>query len=143
MKKITGLFFILTFSAGISFAQNTSPYDNAAIDQEDFLKKSRSQRTIGWIMAGTGTALVATGFVVAFADAMETAFSGDSYNKTGEAMIIGGVACAAGSIPLFIAANKNKKKARLAIGTQTIPVGFRPGQQLRYPSAGIRIQLGK
>ena len=30
---------------------------------------------------------------------METAFTGDRYDNTGEIMIIGGVACGAGSIP--------------------------------------------
>ena len=139
-KSICRLTFLFVLSTP-SFAQVTDPAGDMVYDREYYLKKSRAQRTAGWILAGTGTVLIASGVVVAFADVLETAFTGDRYDKTGEIMIIGGVACGAGSIPLFIAGGKNKKRAQLAISTQTIPIGFRPGQQISYPSIGMVINI--
>jgi len=103
MKKIMFCFTLFSFSV-ISFCQKTN--DSIPTVKKDYLQKSKNQKTAGWILLGGGTALIATGFIV-----------GSGENSTFDdaaagALLAGvGVLSALGSIPLFVASGKNKKKA--------------------------------
>ena len=87
-----------------SFCQKTN--DSIPVLKTDYLQKSKNQKTAGWVLVGGGTALIVTGFIV-----------GNSENSTFDDAATGatlagiGVLSALGSIPLFIASGKNKKKA--------------------------------
>ena len=116
--KTTILITILTVITFSSFSQTMHP--DVGI-QEYYLKKSRHQRTIGWIMLGSGIALTSLGFGVATVEAINSL--GETSGNTGSVLAIVGVASALGSIPLFISAGRNKRKAAdLAFSIQKIPM---------------------
>jgi len=117
MKKIMVYFLLLALPV-TSFCQKTN--DSVPVIKTDYLTKSKNQKTAAWVLLGGGTALIATGFIV-----------GDSKNSSFDDAAMGalfagvGVLSALGSIPLFIASGKNKRKAMKAsafIKMETVPL---------------------
>lgn len=110
MKKIILFFLLLTMSA-VSFGQQTN--SSPALTKQDYLKKSKGQKTAAWICLGIGVACLAT------------AAPGDVTFDVLPVLVIGGGGLVLGSIPLFIAASRNKRKAKTAsafLKMETAPV---------------------
>ena len=108
MKKIFITICTIFTLVGYSFSQ--------PIQENDYLKKSRNQKTAAWILLGTGVVLDIAGIVTTSNNAdkeLGNLFSSEqSENHTGEYILyITGTAALAGSLTLFIAAKRNKKKA--------------------------------
>jgi hypothetical protein len=102
MKKIV-LFFLLLIMTTISFSQQTNP--SQPLTKEDYLKKGKAKKSGAWLLLGGGFGVLA---ITAITNA-----GVDFQNKKSFPVVsvsIGG-AMMIGSIPLFIAAKKNKRKA--------------------------------
>ncbi|MBL7739289.1 MAG: hypothetical protein JNK14_08710 [Chitinophagaceae bacterium] len=107
MKNI--LLCIVIMLAGIlASSQQTRP--GQQFTKEDYLKKSTNQKTAGWILLGGGAALTIGG---AIWWGQEFSLFGETTGAEAAAGIITvtGIAAMAGSIPLFIASGRNKRKA--------------------------------
>ena len=87
---------LLTLSAA-SFSQQTEP--TKPLTRADYLHKSKTQKTVAWILVGTG----ATMFAIAA--------PGNVSLGANAALVIGGAAAILASIPFFIGGAKNKRKA--------------------------------
>ena len=142
MKKII-LCALLLAIANVSFSQQTKP--SQTLTKQDYLKKSRNQKTFAWILVGTGVGLV----VVAFAtystkDYANTLFQQDNsaLNTSTTLFIIGGIT-AVSSIPLFIASGRNKRKGmNLSLKNETTPQIQKSSFVYRYiPSLTLKISL--
>lgn len=140
MKKLAWILVMLAISNaswGQMIAQNTR------IEQPDYLQKSRNQKTGAWILLGGGAALTVVG-IVAFDRNFEVL--SDNESGLGEAILTGvGICSMAGSIPLFVSAAKNKKKAMQVkaglklenrFSLQQDLVGYRP-----YPALSLTFKL--
>lgn len=124
---ISLLFIISTFR---SISQNT-------LTKQDYLKKSKNQKTAAWVMLGGGLT-VAVGAAI-------LDVSGD-WTKSDTPYMVAvytGGASMLGSIPLFIAAGKNKRKAmNMAFRFQSIQLS--QGSwflQKKIPSLRLGINL--
>ncbi len=106
MKKII-LFSALCIFVVQGFAQTTSK----AVTKEYYLKKSRTQKTIAWVMLGTGVVMAATGYVIGSTRDADDFIQDANIGETEGIVIIAGGVVAVGSIPLFIISSKNKKRA--------------------------------
>ena len=114
MKKIMVVFLILTFSFS-SFSQQIEP--DPVLTKQDYLIKSKKQKTTGWILLGTGTTTVIVGAIVDDAKNTRT-----EQSLTGGIIVVSGIICGLTSIPFFIASGKNKRKAlSLSLNFQKIP----------------------
>ena len=73
----------------------------------DYQLKSKNQKSTAWVLLGGGAVLIGAGFLIG--DRKES-----SFDDAGTGVVIGGIGVLAtlGSIPLFIASAKNKRKAR-------------------------------
>ena len=94
---------MLVLTTTSSFCQQTNP--NHTLTQQDYLQKSKKQKTTAWLLLGGGAA-VAVG--AALLDVSS------DWNKSETPYLIAlsaGGAAMIGSIPLFIAAARNKRKA--------------------------------
>ena len=106
MKKRMIYFLLLTLPI-TSFCQKTN--DTVPDIKTHYLVKSKNQKTAAWVLLGGGTALIGVGFLI-----------GDNKNSTFDdaatGAVLGGIGflSAVGSIPLFIASGKNKRKAMQA-----------------------------
>ncbi|HVE61631.1 MAG TPA: hypothetical protein VNA26_07425 [Chitinophagaceae bacterium] len=89
--------------------QQTTPVVNT-----DYQQKSKNQKTAAWIMLIGGTVATTIGFGVAVSGGLDCAFGDPRCGKDqtlADVLAISGSAAMLGSIPLFIAAGRNKKKA--------------------------------
>jgi hypothetical protein len=93
-------------------AQNT-PQDSSthALTKDEYLKKSKGQKTAAIVLLAGGGALVTVGAILSLNDVYYLDFE-DNGNEdvAGALVLVGGVAML-GSIPFFISARKNKERA--------------------------------
>ncbi|MFV5702655.1 hypothetical protein ACM55F_12360 [Flavobacterium sp. XS2P12] len=104
MKKTITFLILLLFTVN-AFSQ-TIP-DNE-FSKEYYLKKSKNQKTTGWILLSGGTIMTVVG-VIGFSDSWYS-----SSNATTDAygfIMLGGVVSGLGSIPFFIMSGNNARKA--------------------------------
>jgi len=135
MKKNIIYFLLLALPAA-GFCQKTN--DSVPVIKTDYLVKSKNQKTAAWVLLGGGVALIGAGFLI-----------GDSKNATfddaGTGVVLGGIGflSAVGSIPLFIASGKNKRKAMKAsafIKLETVPLLQKQSfVQNSYPAFSVNI----
>ncbi len=98
--KLIFVIALVLFATAVNCQQTTT--DSVTV-QKDYLKLSKSQKTMGFVLLGIG--------VTCFA----IAAPGDVAFETAGALVVVGGLSALGSIPLFIAAGKNKRKANAAL----------------------------
>ena len=128
MKK-----FIICTVLSLSIACSSFAQDNEyhkPVTREDYMKLSRGQRTGAFVLlgAGVGAALISQ--------------KAGSFGTTG-ILLVGGVLSAAGSIPLFISAGRNKAKASLMPAAQKTALGLPPNMGKYVTGLTLKIPLGK
>ena len=130
MKKIIIYTLLLAIPAA-SFCQSTP--NNAPAVKTDYLQKSKSQKTAAWIMLGSTVAIIGI------------AAPGNISFDALPALVAVGALSTAGSITLFIASGRNKRKAMTAttyLKMQTMPLaGWNSFVQKSYPSLAVKINL--
>jgi hypothetical protein len=136
MKKAISLCLLFAF-ATTSFSQQIVQKQSST--QTDYLNKSKHQKATGWVLLAGGTVVLA---ITAAASA-----GIDFYHKKSFPIVpvcIGG-AMMAGSIPLFIASGRNKRKAKAAsafLNMEKFPVLQRASViNQSFPVIGLRIKI--
>ena len=144
MKKMIILTMLLAFAAA-SFCQQITPKPDWT--ETDYYKKSKKQKTTAWVLLGSGVALFTGGLIAHYnyINNHDDPFAGLTEVTTGEIVATVGLFAVVGSIPLFIASSKNKKKAKAAsvfIDMEKAPVleGTVFSNQ-SFPAFGVRISL--
>ena len=121
MLKLLFTFVLLLVLSNISYSQQVSPAPQ--LTKQDYLKKSKSQKTIAWILAGTGVTSVIIS--IATIDGTEIFSSIEGNNKPINRfgiLIFGGCIVSLSSIPFFISSGKNKRKAMsLSLKMEQVP----------------------
>lgn len=148
-KTLFTFLFLLLLTTG--HAQTGEP--GISLTREDYLKKARGQNTAGWVLAGTGAGLIIAGATIGFGEAMEslgnifTFEEPESYSNTGDVLFYSGLVLAAGSIPFFIAAGKNRREAQRVSAALIIEDRWQWQQQGKikqfYPALSLRVALSK
>ena len=121
MYKLTVLTIALSITLNISAQKNTTT--ERKLNPQDYSQKSTRQKRTGNILLITGAGLVVAGAVIPRGDLIESSgicvdgsyLCSKTYENTGikTGIIVGGVASALASIPFYIAAKKNRKRAAL------------------------------
>ena len=153
MKKLICLIFLAIVSFNL-YSQEMQPVEYKPV-KIDYLAKSKKQRKVGWILTGTGAAIMSVGLVVGMVEATEEGFGSLAYALAGQEqpetesksisgpLLIGGTALLATGITFLTIAKHNKRKA--------LSMSFinESSQQLRYntvmntsvPSVRLRLQF--
>ena len=102
MKKVIFCLTLLLFVVR-SFSQIP------ALSKDYYLKKSKTQKTVGWIMLGGGAAMATIGLVVSNHQINEDPLNYLVSDKTAGLVILtlAGIGTAVGSIPFFLSSAKN------------------------------------
>ena len=146
MKKcIFPVILFLVSMAGFAQDNTITP----VLSKVDLLQKSKNQRTAGWVLMGTGTALTIAGGIVMIDAIGNDLFEGDNnYDRkstTAGVLVVTGLAAIGGSIPLLISGHRNHKKAMaMAITNKSMQVLLNGGWSYQaYPALSITIYLGR
>jgi hypothetical protein len=128
---------------GPFIARNINSYvtDTAHLKTE-YLKKSKNQRTAGWVMLGGGVAMGIIGGIT-FSENFEIFGDGDTEAADmGGILFLTGAGCALGSIPFFVSSARNAGRAvSLSISNQEI---FLPEKNsfATKPQPSLRLRIG-
>ncbi len=119
----------------ISFSQQTTT--SPTLTKQDYLLKSKHQKTAAWILSGAGVLSTSLGSVQTNPD------YGGSDNSGSTVLLVSGLTAIGGSIILFVASSKNKKKAMsMSFKTQSVPQLINNNFVYRYtPSLNLKIKL--
>ena len=131
---------LLLLVAG-SFCQITTP--SGAVTRDEYLKKSQSRKNLGWVMVGSGVLLGIISVVVA-ADDVGSSLSSGKPSNDGSIMLIVGGAIIIGSVPFFISAGVNKRKALKASANLKIQKIYIPNATTDlhpFPTLSITLNL--
>lgn len=129
-KNIVSMLFLML--SGTTFSQQTT--NNAApATKSDYLQKSKSQKTTGWILLGVGVTCIGI------------AAPGNVSLNTVPILVIGGGAAVLGSVFSFLSASKNKKRAdkmtaSFKMETRSSAQHFSIGRTT-YPAISVRVSL--
>ena len=122
MKKFLALCLLLSF-AGKIFSQADTTVPATSI-KTDYLKKSKTQKTVAWVLLGAGTTMIVAGVVTAGnADYNPYPLPPTDENVyNGAALILIGGLFDLVSIPFFISSANNKHRAlSLSFKNDTVP----------------------
>jgi hypothetical protein len=136
MKKNLIFLILLLFMAN-GFSQ-TVPITE--FSKEDYLQKSKRQKTTGWIFLSVGVVISTVG-IIGFDNTYDDSWYGSSSSDTYGYLVLAGPLISLGSIPFFISSGSSARKAAtLSISNQPILI---PNQgslvQSSQPSLSITI----
>lgn len=133
------IFIFLVFCSILSahaFAQQEEHLQNMNSTQlhDQYVKKQKTNLLAGWILVGTGTALTAAGILVNLSSPWTAEHNNDGlwmcYIGAGELLV---------SIPVFVMAGVNKRKARLALKNEHVVVF--PGNKHNFTALALQVHL--
>ena len=105
-----------------------------------YIEKYKTYKTIGWVFLGSGIGLIAgSGIVVA--TWAKQGYNGTSPVTAEALLLIVGPAAALSSIPFFILAKNNKKKARLSLKEEAVMLGNKLQFRSNYTALALTIPL--
>jgi hypothetical protein len=144
MRKITGLFIMVILSAS-SYAQQTNTQH---ITKEHFLEKSKNQKKAAYIMLAAGVVLFGTAILIPRGEYEGTGIDPvggvtEKYSNDGVkgVCVLTGTLSMLGSIPLFLASSRNKKKAMsISLKKETAPQ-FYNNRWVYVPVPSITVRL--
>lgn len=127
---------LLALLIGLSLQTFSQESTTSVYNKDYYLKKSKTQKTIGWVVLGAGTSLIAAGLITGSgkSDDLGDVFAGGAY-------IVSGVVLDAVSIPFFVSASKNKKRAVAAVAFRIQPM-FQPKNNFaisQQPTLSVKI----
>jgi len=102
--------------------------------REEFLSKSKGQRTAAWILLGVGVVGIAA-----------VAPGNSDFGTTGTVVVLSGIAILS-SIPLFISARKNKKRglARpISLNIENMSKPFFTHARFHPPALSLKVSLNR
>jgi hypothetical protein len=121
-----------------SFSQQKNPV--STLTKQDYLQKSKNQKTTAWVLLGGGVLVGGIGVASA---AGNVCIGCPEKPKDQSGWVIAGGTLMVSSIPFFIASAKNKKKAiSMSLKNQLVPVLKGDGFANRLvPSLIVKINL--
>jgi hypothetical protein len=104
MKKLI-LLIILSLLTVNLFSQT----QNLKLTKDDYLQKSKNQKTTGWVLLAGGTTMAVVGIIIG--NNSNLFDSNNSGFEIGARLLIVGLATDLVSIPFFISSSSNTRKA--------------------------------
>lgn len=144
MKYFILLFIQVLLLMQIVSAQQTTPQVSYGNQEKAnfFMKKKHSNNTVGWVCLGTGIGLGIIGISEGLADATNISYNTVNNSKAkGTGLFIAGNVVALASIPFFISAHKNKRKASLALKGENVSINKHVLINSNYTALAITIHL--
>jgi hypothetical protein len=158
MKKLLFICLVTLWVATQTKAQmrdTTLIMTTQKVDANSLLQKSKKQKTAAWIMLGGGAGIALAGLVIMAKDARQetaglliTVFTLGTVipeepkkSAAGPVLAIAGSGAMLGSIALFNASGKNKRKYNLMLKDETVFINPQLNIKEHLLSLGVKINL--
>ncbi|MFT3703153.1 MAG: hypothetical protein QM802_12320 [Agriterribacter sp.] len=134
--------FLLQTSVKAQSMQTTNPSKDL---YNSYMHKKKTQKTIAWVMVGSGSAMVIAGMIIyvsqpMFIDLWDTQpAEKKNYNK-GLWLCYVGIPVILTSIPFFISSHANKKKAKMALKGEKVLL-WPNAPVIHYTALSLKIAL--
>ena len=136
---------MLISTAFITFSQPLSKYQPDIKEKDQYLQKSKKQKTAAWLLLSGGTVMCASGYYFFIYEGMLGDGVYATKAKLALAMFYTGGAAIVGSIPLFIASARNKGISMSATAGLKIENNISQLQpsfvKKSYPALSLKINL--
>lgn len=139
MKKQLTFFYLFFFVVQCISAQkaDTTLYSSSQPLYNGYLEKAKINHTAAWATLGTGIAMMGIGTYVYTIQAIG---EGD-VGSAGPILFYLGATSTLVSIPLFIRAGQNKRKANLSLKKESVFIGDKLFRKSGYTALSIALQL--
>ncbi len=107
---------------------------------DNYLEKYKGYRTTGRVLLGSGIGLIIGGGI-AFAAYAKQGYNGGAPKTAETLFFIIGPGAALASIPFFVLAKQNKRKAELAIKGESVTFGNETCYKANYLALALKIQF--
>jgi len=134
------LLFVLSTQCASAQKVNTSVSNPPQTKYEYYMQKHKTNNTIAWLLLVPGVTMATIGVTVGV-DNVKNVFTSGYDSHKGEAVAYTGGLMALVSIPLFISANGNKRKALLSLKKEKLSIGERGPGKFTYPAIAIKIKF--
>lgn len=136
IKKIVALLLALLFSLQFVTAQkiDTSKNNSPQVMHDFYMQKHDTNKAVGFVFIGSGTIMM----VLGVRNSLHNLFSDSS---AGETLFVAGGVTALASIPFFISAGANKRKASLSLNRESVSIGDRSRGSFNYPAIAFKIRF--
>lgn len=113
---------LLALLIGLSLQTFSQESATTVYNKDYYLKKSKTQKTIGWVSLGVGSTLIVVGAISSIHGAVDLVDGNPGKLFASSAFLVTGVALDAVSIPFFISGSKNKKRADAIVAFRMQPM---------------------
>ncbi len=155
MNRISCIFMLLLITA-TSFCQQIDSLPT--LDKQDYLQKSKKQKTAAWLLLSGGFVLSTVGAVVALDDAVaatdealitivslgtvDPEINDKDNTALANVLFFTGLGSMIGSIPLFSAAKKNKRRGMsFSLSNQKIP-SLQKSNFVYHQIPSVKLKIG-
>ena len=142
MKLIFSSLFLVFFSFQMIQSQVIeSATDKSSQESYDYhTLKQKKNKTTAWILLGSGVVITMAGVVVKSTDEVLGLIDGETEHR-GDWMIYVGSAATIASIPFFISAGKNKRKAKMYLNNSISKINFSQNRNFNCWSVSLIVPL--
>jgi hypothetical protein len=139
--KFLIILIALAFSTQPGCAQklDTSSTRSAQDTYRNYIEKNKNDKTIALLLLVPGSTMITVGGVINIRHG--NVFTGAANSSRGTTIGLLGSVMAATSIPFFIAAGRNKKKAFLTFKSEKVTMGHPDHSKFSYPALALRIKF--
>ena len=144
MKLLFSFFLVLllTFQHTQSQVIETTAVKSQQESYDYFTLRQKTNKTAAWICLGGGAGLFIGGMAIGSDSVNSDSFDeGASKFLGGVGMVVVGMAAVVASIPLFIVAGSNGKKARMSLKSETVTLGNLPFKNSKHMSVAFTIDF--
>lgn len=104
---------------------------------ENYAQKSKTQKTVAWVLLGGGAVTTITGLAIGSKHIWEDL---GRERVRGEGLFYTGIAMVGASIPFFILSKKNARKASLSMSTDRVPT-ISNGSMVNHQIPAIKLNI--
>lgn len=107
---------------------------------DDYMQKYKTNKTIGWVLLGSGLGMIIGGGAV-YAGYAAQGYNGPAPVTAEVLFLIVGPSFALASIPFFIWGKNNKTKAELVLKGESVTLGNKELYKSNYTALALRIRF--
>lgn len=142
-KEVVAITILVLLSARLVFAQRVDTSTNKArqTTYDLYMHKRKVQNTNGTVLLGSGFIMMAVGLARIANGSTGSFITGVHVPQDGVVFLAAGTGAMLISVPFFISAGSNKRKARLSLKTNSVAFGGSGAGNFNYMALALKVHF--